>query len=431
MSFLKKLYVQVFIGLFLGIILGYAYPELAVQFKILSDIFIKIIKMLIAPIIFLTLVSGIAAMNDMRQISKLAGSALVFFMITTTFALIIGLVAADYFKPGVGLNIAPSSLNIEVASSYLGKEVHITSISDLFLNMIPHTFVSAFVDGDMLQVIFVSILFAIGLILLGPSSKPMVEGMQKLANVFFKIIHLVMYLAPVATFSAMAFSVGKFGIAPLISLMSLLLCYYLTCIAFILGVLGSILYWYCQINILHLLRYLKDELIIVWGTASSETVLPLLMEKLEKLGCDKSVVGLVLPLGYSFNLAGTAIYLTMAALFIAQATNTPLTLWQELFLLGVMIISSKGAAGVAGSGFIVLASSLATIGYIPVAGVVLVLGIDKFMNEGRAIINMTGNAIATILISAWQKSLDHERVRMELRGEGGSVESLPSGVVES
>lgn len=419
MVFLKKLYVQVFIGLFLGILLGYVYPEIATEFKVLSDIFIKIIKMLIAPIIFLTLVSGIAAMNDMRKISKLAGSALAFFMVTTTFALVLGLVAADFFKPGLGLNINPASLNIEVANSYLGKTAHISHVSDLFLNMVPHTFISAFVDGDMLQVIFVSILFAVGLILLGPASKPIVDGMQNLAKVFFKIIHLVMYLAPVATFAAMAFSVGKFGIAPLISLMGLLLCYYLTCIAFILLVLGSILYWYCQVNILHLLRYLKEELIIVWGTSSSETVLPLLMEKLEKLGCDKSVVGLVLPLGYSFNLAGTAIYLTMAALFIAQATNTPLTFWNEIFLLGVMIISSKGAAGVSGSGFIVLASSLATIGYIPVAGVVLVLGIDKFMNEGRAIINMISNAIATILISAWQKSLDYERVQRELQGEVG------------
>ncbi|RUR13726.1 C4-dicarboxylate transporter DctA [Legionella sp. km772] len=429
MSFLKKLYVQVFIGLFLGILVGYVYPELAVQFKILSDIFIKIIKMLIAPIIFLTLVSGIAAMNDMRQISKLAGSALVFFMITTTFALIIGLLAADYFKPGMGLNINPGSLNMEVASTYLGKAAPISNVADLFLNMIPHTFISAFVDGDMLQVIFVSILFAIGLILLGPTNKPIVDGMQKLATVFFKIIHLVMYLAPVATFAAMAFSVGKFGIAPLFSLMGLLLCYYLTCIAFIVLILGSILYGYCQINIIHLLRYLKEELIIVWGTASSETVLPLLMEKLEQLGCEKSVVGLVLPLGYSFNLAGTAIYLTMAALFIAQATNTPLTIWHELFLLGVMIISSKGAAGVSGSGFIVLASSLATIGYIPVAGVVLVLGIDKFMNEGRAIINMIGNAIATILISAWQKSLDYERIQKELNGE--KFASKTSSLVES
>lgn len=321
MNVLKKLYVQVFIGLFLGILLGYALPDAAVHFKILSDIFIKIIKMLIAPIIFLSLVSGIAAMNDVTKISKLAGSALLFFMVTTTLALIMGLMAADYFKPGVGLNINPSSLNLEATSSYLGNTPKITNISDLLLNIIPHTFLSTFVDGELLQVIFISILFAIGLIFLGPTSRPIVEGMQNLTKVFFKVIHLVMYLAPIATFSAMAFSVGKFGIAPLISLMGLVVCYYLTCIVFIMGILGSILHWYCQINIWHLLRYLKDELIIVWGTASSETVLPLLMEKLEQLGCDKSVIGLVLPLGYSFNLAGTAIYLTMAALFIAQATR--------------------------------------------------------------------------------------------------------------
>lgn len=426
MNVLKKLYVQVFIGLFLGVLVGYAFPEMAVHTKILSDIFIKLIKMLVAPIIFLTLVSGIAAMNDMTKISKLAGSALVFFMITTTFALIVGMVAADWFKPGVGLNINPATLNLDVASSYLGNGHTINNVSDLLLNIIPHTFLSAFVDGEMLQVIFISILFAVGLILLGPTNKPIVEGMQSLAKVFFKIIHLVMYLAPLATFSAMAFSVGKFGMAPLVSLINLVLCYYLTCIVFILTVLGSILHWYCKVNIWHLIRYLKDELLIVWGTASSETVLPLLMEKLERLGCDKSVIGLVLPLGYSFNLAGTAIYLTMAALFIAQATNTPLTIWHELFLLGVMILSSKGAAGVSGSGFIVLASSLATIGYIPVAGVVLVLGIDKFMNEGRAIINMIGNAIATIIISAWQKSLDYNQLEKALQEE---IATQKSGVV--
>lgn len=414
MHVLKKLYVQVFIGLFLGILLGYAFPQVAVQFKILSDIFIKIIKMIIAPIIFLTLVSGIAAMNDISKISKLAGSALLFFMVITTLALMLGLVAADFFRPGVGLNISIASLNIESASAYVGNIPKIKNISDLFLNIIPHSFVGAFVEGELLQVIFISILFAVGLILIGPTSKPIVEGMQSLAKVFFKIIHLVMYLAPVATFSAMSFSVGKFGITPLFSLMSLVLSYYITCIVFIMLMLGSILYWYCQINIWHLIRYLKDELVIVWGTGSSETVLPLLMEKLELLGCDKSVVGLVLPLGYSFNLAGTAIYLTMAALFIAQATNTQLTIWNELFLLGIMVISSKGAAGVSGSGFIVLASSLAAVGYIPVSGVVLVLGIDKFMNEGRAIINMIGNAIATIIISAWQKSFDYSRFQQAL-----------------
>ena len=415
MHVLKKLYVQVFLGLFLGILLGYLSPDIAVHFKFLSDIFIKMIKMIIGPIIFLTLVSGIAAVNDMRHIGKLAGSALVFFMITTTIALILGLSAAEYLKLGAGLNINPSTLNLDAASSYLGTSPKLINVTDLFINIIPRTFLSAFVDGDMLQIIFISILFAVGLILLGETSKPIVQGMQTLSKVFFKIIHLLMYLAPIATFSAMAFSVGKFGIAPLYNLMGLIAAYYMTCILFVFIVLGSILQCYCRINIWHLLRYLKDELIIVWGTASSETVLPLLMEKLEQLGCEKSVVGLVLPLGYSFNLAGTAIYLTMAAMFIAQATNTSLTFGQELFLLGVMIISSKGAAGVAGSGFIVLASSLASIGYIPVAGVVLVLGIDKFMNEGRAIINVIGNAIAIIIISTWQKSFNYEQANALLK----------------
>lgn len=406
MHYLKKLYIQVLIGVFLGVLAGYFIPDIAVQLKPISDLFIKMIKMLIGPIIFLTLVSGIAAMNDMRQISQLAGGALLFFMIITTLALILGLGAADYFKPGAGLNINPASLDAHEAVSYIGSDLKISSVSDLLLNIIPKTFVSAFVEGELLQVIFISILFAVALICSGSIAKPIVGAMQNLAQIFFKMIHFVMYLAPFATCAAMAFSVGKFGVAPLINLAGLLICYYLTSIAFILVVLGSILQWYCKINIWHLLRYLKDELLIVWGTASSETVLPNLIEKLEYLGCDKSVVGLVLPLGYSFNLAGTAIYLTMAAMFIAQATNTQMSLWQELSLLGVMIISSKGAAGVSGSGFIVLASSLAAIGHIPAAGVVLVLGIDKFMNEGRAIINMVANAIATIIISTWQNSFN-------------------------
>lgn len=415
MNFLKKLYVQVLLGVVFGVLLGYFLPDIGVLFKPVSDVFIKIIKMLIAPIIFLTLVSGIAAMNDMKQIGRLAGGALLFFMLTTTFALIFGLGSADYFKPGVGLNINPASLDIGEASSYLGNAHKATNITDLLMNIIPRTFLSAFVDGEMLQVIFISVMFAIGLILIGQAGKPLIEGMQTLSKVFFKMIHFVMYLAPAATFAAMAFSVGKFGIAPLFNLMGLLACYYITSILFILIILGTLLQIYCKINIWHLLRYLKDELLIVWGTGSSETVLPSLMQKLEQLGCDKPVVGLVLPLGYSFNLAGTAIYLTMAAMFIAQATNTDLTVWQELSLLAVMIISSKGAAGVSGSGFIVLASSLATIGHIPAAGVVLVLGIDKFMNEGRAIINMIGNAIATIIISHWQKSFDFEQARLELQ----------------
>ncbi|KGP63983.1 C4-dicarboxylate transporter [Legionella norrlandica] len=430
MNFLKKLYVQVFLGVFLGVFIGYFFPDVGVQLKALADIFIKIIKMLISPIIFLTLAAGIAAMNDMRQVGRLAGGALLFFMFTTTFALVIGLGATDYFKPGVGLNIDPGSLDAAEASSYIGDVHKPTNISDWLINIIPRTFASAFVDGEMLQVIFVAILFAIGLILTGDVGKSLVSGMQMLSKVFFKIIHFVMYLAPIGAFAAMAFSVGKFGVGPLFNLIRLLACYYLTSILFILMILGTILQWYCKISILYLLRYLKDELLIVWGTGSSETVLPSLMEKLERLGCDKSVVGLVLPLGYSFNLAGTAIYLTMAAMFIAQATNTHLTIWQELSLLCVMIISSKGAAGVSGSGFIVLASSLAAIGHIPPAGVVLVLGIDKFMNEGRAIINMVGNAIATIIISKWQQAFDYQQAQLEL-GEKEALEPKNIYVSES
>lgn len=414
MNFLKKLYVQVILGVILGILLGYFYPAIAIQFKFLSDVFIKLIKMLISPIIFLTLVPGIAAMNDMKQVGKLAGGALLFFMIITVCALAFGLAIADLVQPGVGMNINPASLNAEETSAYVGSAHKIAGSGDMLMNIIPRTFLSAFVDGEMIQVLFISILFAVGVILTGKSGKPLVDVMQLLSKVFFKIIHVIMYLAPFATFSAMAFSVGKFGLAPLLNLLGLLTCYYCTSILFILLVLGSLLHWYCKIKIWQLLRYLKDELLIVWGTGSSETVLPILMEKLEVLGCDKSVVGLVLPLGYSFNLAGTAIYLTLAAMFIAQATNTEITFWQELSLLGVMIISSKGAAGVAGSGFIVLASSLATVGNIPVAGVVLILGIDKFMNEGRAIINMLGNVIATIIISTWQHSFDRKQAQLVL-----------------
>jgi len=415
MNVLKKLYVQVLLGVFLGIVLGYLSPDIAVQFKPIIDLFIKLIKMLIAPIIFLTLVTGIASMNDMRQVSRLAGGALAFFMLITTLALVVGLASASYFKPGVGLNIDPASFNASEATAYIGSAHKVNSPSELVLNIVPRSFASALVDGDLLQVIFISILFAIGLAQVGAIGKPIVAGMQSLSKVFFKIIHLIMYLAPMAAFAAMSFSVGKFGIAPLVNLIGLLMCYYLTSIVFVLVVLGTILQVYCQINIWHLVRYLKDELLIVLGTCSSETVLPSLMEKLEDLGCDKSVVGLVLPLGYSFNLAGTAIYLTLAALFIAQATNTELTLWQELALLGVMIISSKGAAGVSGSGLIVLASSLATIDHIPASGIVLVLGIDKFMNECRASINMIGNAIATIIISVWQNSFDFDQSRIRLQ----------------
>lgn len=409
MSYLRKLYVQVFIAVLLGVVFGYFFPQTAVQFKPIIDIFIKMIKVIIAPIIFLTLVTGISAMHDLRRVSTLAGGALLYFFLVTSFALILGLTAADLLKPGVGLNIDPTSLDIKDASAYISSNFKATSLTELILNIVPRTFVSAFVDGELLQVIFISLLFSIGLLLSGDLAKPIVTGMQNLSKVFFKMIHLIMHLAPLASFSAMAYSIGKFGLTPLFHLGSLLLCYYLTSLLFILVIMGGILHLYCRINIWQLILYFKDELLIVLGTASSETVLPNLMEKLEILGCEKSIVGLVLPLGYSFNLAGTALYLTLTAMFIAQATNTNLSLWQEVSLLSVMIISSKGAAGVSGSGFIILASSLAALNIIPPAGVILVLGIDKFLNEGRTIINVLNNVIATIILSVWQKAFHYDK----------------------
>jgi aerobic C4-dicarboxylate transport protein len=414
LKLLKHLYVQVIIGILLGITLGYVSPTYASEVKPLADIFIKLIKMLISPIIFLTLVSGIAAMSDMKTVGKIGGASLIYFFITTTCALSLGLIIANLIEPGSGLNIDPSSLDISAASSYIGKSDQINNIQDFLLNIIPTTFFSALVDGEILQVLFIAILFAMGLMAYGEKGVIILKGVEDLAQIFFKIIHIVMHYAPIAAFAAIAYTVGKYGIHSLIDLTSLLICFYLTCIVFVVGILGALLYFYCNISIFKLIKYIKAEFFIVFATSSSETVLPNLLEKLEDLGCDKSVVDLVIPTGYSFNLDGTAIYLTLAALFIAQATNTDVTYSQQILLLGVMIISSKGAAGVTGSGFIVLASSLAATGTIPVAGVVLILGIDRFMSEGRSLTNMIGNTIAAIIISKWYNSLDMKKVNQKL-----------------
>ncbi len=420
MAFLKKLYVQVLLGICIGVVWGILFPDSAVVFKPLSDVFIKLVKMLIAPVIFLTLVSGIAAMHDMKAVGRIGGTALCYFMLTTTFALSLGLLAANIFQPGAGLNINPATLDISAAKSYINGTHIATNISDYCLNIIPNTFFSAFVDGEILQVLLIAILFSAGMMLLGEKARPILNGLQLLSRVFFNIIHLVMHLAPVAAFAAMAFSVGKYGTASLLNMLGLLVVFYATCILFVVLVLGVILWAYCRVSIWQLLSYIKTEIFIVLGTSSSETVLPNLMEKLEQIGCEESIVGLVLPVGYSFNLAGTAIYLTLAALFIAQATNIDLTLWQQLSLLAVMIISSKGAAGVSGSGFVVLASSLAATGHIPVAGIILILGIDRFMSDGRAVTNMIGNAIATIIISTWHKSFDFEKARVIMQANESS-----------
>lgn len=427
MEWLKKLYVQVLIAVVLGVICGYLFPAFSVALKPLADVFIRSIKMLIAPLVFLTIVSGITNMHDLGRVGRLGGLSLTYFMLTTTLALVLGLLAAEIAKPGLGLNIDPATLPADAAASYAGAAHKATQISEFLLNIIPRTFFSALVEGELLQVLFVAIFFAIALILSGQAGPAWSEGMQSITQVFFKMIHMVLFLAPMATFAAMAYSVGQYGISPLLHLMGLVGCYYLTCAFFVLVILGSLLRWYCGVRMMLLLRYLKAELLIVWGTASSETVLPNLMQKLEALGCPKSTVGLIVPMGYSFNLAGTAIYLTMAALFIAQATNTPLTWVQELSLLGVMIISSKGAAGVSGSGFIVLASSLMTLGTIPPAGVILILGIDKFMNEGRAIINMIGNAVATLLISRWYGNLNTAQLK-HILSEKQSVDKFVEAI---
>lgn len=414
MNFFKQLYVQIIVGIIVGIILGIVAPTFAVSLKPFADVFIKLIKMMITPIIFFTLVSGIAAMNDFKTVGKIGGISLIYFLVTTSCALALGLVVANVFHPGSEMKIDPASLNIAEAQVYLGKAEHINNIQDFVLNIIPETFFSAFVHGEILQVLFVAILFALGLMSYGSKGKFILEGFEHIIKIFFRIIHGLMYYAPMATFAAMAYTVGQYGFQSLLGLTALLVCFYLTCIVFIVVILGSVLYFFLGLNVFKVIQYFKTEIFIVLATSSSETVMPNLLEKLIKLGCDKSVVDLVIPTGYSFNLDGTAIYLTLAALFIAQATNSDLTLSQQLFLLIVMILSSKGAAGVTGSGFIVLASSLAAVGTIPVAGVVIILGVDRFMSSGRSLTNMIGNAIAALIISKWHKSIDMKKVYEKL-----------------
>lgn len=415
MRVLRHLYIQVLIGIFIGILLGIFAPTVAVALKPFADIFIKLIKLLIAPIIFLTLVSGIAAMSDLKAVGKIGGIALIYFFITTVAALVIGMVVANLFHPGSGMDIDPSTLDVTNAKAYIGNVEHVEGISAFLMNIVPNSFVGAFTGGDILQVLFISILFAVGLVMYGEKGEPILLGIQSLSKVFFKIIHLVMYYSPIAACAAMGYTIGLYGVDTLGGLLGLLLCFYVTCLLFLIVFLGSILRFYCGINIFRLLGYIKTEIFIVLGTSSSETVLPALMEKLEKLGCEKSIVGLVIPTGYSFNLDGTAIYLSLAAIFIAQALGVDLTLSQQLFMLAIMIISSKGAAGVTGSGFIILASTLSALGTVPVAGIVIILGIDRFMSEGRSITNMIGNAVGTIIISKWQGKLDEEKLRVELK----------------
>ncbi|KEI34663.1 aerobic C4-dicarboxylate transporter for fumarate, L-malate, D-malate, succunate [Francisella sp. W12-1067] len=415
MKIFRHLYTQVLIGIFIGVILGICAPNIAVTLKPLADVFIRLIKLMITPIIFLTLVSGIAAMKDLKAVGKIGGVALLYFFTATVVALTIGMVVANIFKPGISLNIDPNSLNINSAKAYMGNVEHVEGMKDFLMNIIPNSFVGAFSNGDILQVLFISILFAAGLILYGDKGQPILEGIQSLSKIFFKMIHIVMHYSPIAAFAAMGYTVGMYGASTLLGLLGLLLCFYITCLLFLLVFLGLILRLYCKISVFKLLNYIKTEIFIVLGTSSSESVLPNLMEKLEQVGCDKAVVSLVVPTGYSFNLDGTAIYLSLAAIFIAQALGVDLTLQQQIFMLVIMIISSKGAAGVTGSGFIILATTLSALGVVPVAGIVIILGIDRFMSEGRSITNMIGNAVGTIIISKWQGKLDVNQARLVLK----------------
>jgi len=405
----KSLYIQVLLAILIGIILGHFYPLLAVQLKPLGDGFIRLIKMMIAPIIFCTIVTGIAGMQDTKKVGRVGLKALIYFEIVTTLALVIGLIVINILKPGAGMNVDTATLDPKSVETYIAQSKNQT-IGDFILNIIPENIVNAISNNNLLQVLLFSVLMGLALSKLKEKATPLLMGIQSLEKALFAIIKMIMKLAPIGALGAMAFTIGKYGLGSLTSLGQLMGSFYITCILFIVLILGGILKL-TGFNIFRLLKFIKEELLIVLGTSSSESALPGLINKLEKIGCSQPVVGLVVPTGYSFNLDGTSIYLTMAAVFLAQATNTPLDIAHQASLLFVLLLTSKGAAGVTGSGFITLAATLPTVGHIPVAAIALILGIDRFMSEGRAITNIIGNAVATIVVAKWEKEIDLNQAR--------------------
>ena len=408
----KILYFQVVVAVITGVLLGHFYPQIGIEMKPFGDAFIKGIKMLIAPIIFCTVVVGIAGMEDMKKVGKTGGLALLYFEVVSSLALIIGLMVVNVLQPGAGMNIDPASLDTKGISSYTGPG-KMGSTTEFLLNIIPSTAIDAFAKGEILQVLFIAVLFGFALHKFGGRGTLVFDLIEKFSHVLFDIIGVIMKFAPIGAFGAMAFTIGKYGVASLFSLGKLMGTFYLTCLLFVFIVLGLIAL-INGFNIFKFVRYIKEELLIVLGTSSSESVLPRMMEKMEKLGANKSCVGLVIPAGYSFNLDGTSIYLTMAAIFIAQATNTPMTVLQQVTLLLVLLLTSKGAAGVTGSGFIVLAASLSAVGNVPVAGLAIILGIDRFMSEARALTNLVGNGVATIVVAKWTGGLNHKQLTAAL-----------------
>jgi len=423
----RHLYAQVLCAIVLGILLGHFYPELGAAMKPLGDAFIKLIKMLIAPIIFCTVVHGIASMEDMKKVGRVGIKALIYFEVMTTLALVIGLLVVNVWQPGVGMNVDPATLDTTSIATYTSKAGEQSTV-EFLMHIIPATVVGAFAEGEILQVLFFAVLFAFALHWLGEKGRPLLHVIDQTAHVFFGIVGIVMKVAPIGAFGAMAFTIGKYGVSTLLSLGALMAGFYATCLIFIFGVLG-IVGWLCGFSILKFIRYIKEELLIVLGTSSSESVLPRMLAKMENLGAEKSVVGLVIPTGYSFNLDGTCIYLTMAALFLAQATNTDLSFAQQLGLVGILLLTSKGAAGVTGSGFIVLAATLASLGTVPVASIALILGVDRFMSEARALTNLIGNGVATVVVAKWEGALDEAAMRRHLDRETEEEADDPEAVL--
>jgi len=411
-----RLYVQVLVGIAAGVVLGYVAPAYGAAMKPLGDGFIKLVRMLIAPIVFSTVVVGIAQTGAMKEIGRIGARALLYFEAVSTIALIIGLIVARTLQPGAGMNFNPATADVSAVASYTTASKNLHAV-DFVLNVIPDAMIGAFTGGEILQVLLVSILFGLALLRLGPPVKPVVDLIAQLSKILFEIVALIMRLAPLGAFGAMAFTVGRYGVASLLSLGKLMAAVYITCGIFIFLVLGTIA-TLVGVNFFKFLRYIGEDILIVLGTSSSESVLPRLMAKMERLGCSRSVVGLVVPTGYSFNLDGTSIYMTMAALFVAQASGVQLTLGQELGILAILMLTSKGAAAVTGSGFITLAATLSAFPAIPVAGLTLLLGVDRFMSEARSITNLIGNAVATLVVAKWNGALDLDRARRVLDGEG-------------
>ena len=422
-----QLYLQVLVAIVAGVTLGHFAPETGAAMKPLGDVFIKLVKMVIAPVIFLTIVTGIAGMRDLASVGRVAGKAFAYFLFFSTLALIIGMIVANLVRPGDGLNIDPATLDTAKVSEFAAKAED-SSITGFLTAIVPDTFLSSLSDGNLLQVLFVSILFGISLAMIGDRGARLLDLLDDASIAFFKLVGIVMKAAPVGAVGAMAFTIGEYGIGTLANLAALVATFYLTSLLFVLVVLGLVARA-CGFSILKLIAYLKAELLLVLGTSSSESALPSLIEKMERAGCPKTVVGLVVPTGYSFNLDGTNIYMTLAALFIAQACNVDLSIGEQLLLLGVAMISSKGAAGVTGAGFITLAATLSIVPSVPVAGLALILGIDRFMSECRSLTNFIGNAVATVVVSKWEGRLDKAQFDAALAGRLPPVEELPEGAI--